>query len=174
MRLNILIIIFLSSFGLSAQSSSHINQKADFIVGISRYIRWGDIDKLDNTFRIAVVRDKEMARELNSKFNRRTILGKKVKVLEYYKINEIEECELLYLSSKVFVNDGTLSYINKVLNNYPTLIISDDAKRVAMINFFIRSYDNQLCYEVNKTQIENASLIPQRSLLKHKYTTKIE
>lgn len=170
-------IILFAFIALSVDGISQANkqdEQAKFITNISQYIRWSNLDKLGKTFTIGVVRNSEMAKLLIDKFERRTILGKKVKIIEFYKLDDIEKCEVLYLSRKVFVNDNTLNYITNKVDNHSTLIISDDAKRIAMVNFYVRSSDNILCFEINKTNIENSGLIIQRSLLKHKNTTKIE
>jgi hypothetical protein len=161
-------------FSLEAQKDTHAKEKIKFVSGITKYVRWGDIDKLGNSITIAVVRDKKMANRMEAHFSKRKLIGKRVKVEYYYLLDEIKDCDILYLSEKVYVTDGTINYINTLLEGKPVIILSNEAKRIAGINFYIRSYDNALCYEVNKTNLEKFGLIPQRALLKSKKTTKIE
>lgn len=166
-RVLVICTILLSIYA-NAQEVNHEPEMADFISNINRYIRWGNLDEISKEFTIGVVRDNDMATRLSEMYAKKTFLGKKVKIIEFYMLDEIEPCEILFLSDKVFVTDKTLSFVNAKINGHQTLVISNDAKRIGMINFYNRNYDNSLCYEVNITSIENAGLIPQRALLKDK------
>ncbi len=152
--------------GLKAQEDGLLEEKADFILNISRYVRWNDRDAIGNSFVIGVVRSNKMATKLEELSENRMILGKKVKIESYYRLEEIEDCQLLFLSKNVYVTTKTAQMVKDKVKS-ETLIISDNAETVPMINFFVRDYDHKLRFEVNVTNIQNAGLMPMRSLLKN-------
>ncbi len=162
-----LILVFISIVSFS-QTPAEQTKKALFMLNITKYVRWEDRSQFGKGFTIGVVRDSEMAGELRQMSENKTILGKKIDIVEFYRIDDIEQCDILYLSDKVFVTDKIINYLNGKIDGHPTLIITDRAERVAMINFFVRNYDNGIIYEVNKRNMENAGILPLGGLLKKK------
>lgn len=169
MKIALYIFTIVLSLNCFAQTDEHQAEKAQFMLNITRYVRWENRNDLGKTFDIGVVRSKPMAKELRKLSYKKTILGKKVKIIEFYKLDEIQNCDMVYLSNDVYINDKTINIIKSKVPK-STLIITDNAPRVGMINFFVRSHQNELTFEVNQINIENARIIPLSGFLKSKKT----
>jgi len=162
-------MVILTPIVCKAQSDPLQSEKANFMLNITRYVRWNDRNHIGKTFDIGVVRSKAMAKELRKRSYKKTILGKKIKIIEYYKLDEIESCDLIFLSNQVYINDKTILIVKENVSK-STLIVTDNAPRVGMINFFVQPYDGILTFEVNQKNIESANITPLNGFLKSKKT----
>lgn len=167
MKIVLSLFTLLLSFNGLAQTNALQSEKAQFMLNITRYVRWENRNDLGKTFDIAVVRSKDMAKELRKLSYKKTVLGKKIKIVEFYKLDEIETCDMVYLSKDVYINDKTIMVVKSKIAK-STLIVTDNAPRVGMINFLVQSGHSGLTYEINQKNIENAQIIPLPSFLKSK------
>lgn len=150
-RIMILIaLLCLPIIGAIAQSPA--KAKAMLTISFIRYIGWAD-EARQGDFVIGVVRDKEIATFMKEQSAGKKFGFQDVVVKEYKGLEDMEDCQVLYVSKNFNYIKNSNAIIDKVGKN--TLIITElegATTKGAMINFVVR--DEKLKFEISK---KNAS-----------------
>ncbi len=113
-----------------------------------RYIGWNDEAK-EGDFVIGVVKSKEMVNWLKAQSDGKKFGFQDVVIREFKSIEEVEKCQVIYVSSNYNFNKGADDIFNKVGKN--TLVITEaegSCSKGSMINFVVQ--DEKLKFELHK------------------------
>jgi len=161
------LLILLILFSTPIQSHAQINReyeiKAAFIYNFSQFVEWEELK--GDEFNIAVLGHSPITSKLLEVTNINLFKNKKTVVNEYMNINDIPDCELLFISK-----DANFSMQELLIKfkNKSTLIIGESpgmVKEGININFII--LDNKLKFETNMNAINSTKLKLSSNLLKH-------
>jgi hypothetical protein len=139
------------------------NLKAAFIYRFTEYVDWGTIN--DENFTIEILGESAITEPLKEIVKDKKIKNKNVDVKEYHDINDIGQCEILFISKNY--SGGIESALSKI-GDKPVLIITEqkgDSEKGAHINFLIS--ENKLRFEINLKAITKAGLRISSQLLQH-------
>lgn len=134
-----------------------------FIYNFTKYIKWPDNYNADK-FVIAVIGNSEVLQSLNTMVNskKKTGTGQNLIVKKYNSVNEIDDCNILFVSENELNN---LSEIESATSSKPVLIISDSpgmAAKGSVINFV--EQDGKIKFELNESQAVKRNLVVSGSL----------
>ncbi|MDG1331313.1 MAG: YfiR/HmsC family protein [Crocinitomicaceae bacterium] len=164
-----ILILFLSCFsgllfgqGLEANKTIRNKQRVNYIYNVTEYITWSNIGD-NSSFTVGVYgEDKDaMIKEFRKVALRKRIKNLPVQVVNITSVEGIKDIDILYIHKKSGVNlDAVLpklalSEILLVSENYPF--------QASMINFM--DFENELHFEVNEKQINDAGLLVSPQLL---------
>ncbi|HET6228341.1 MAG TPA: YfiR family protein [Bacteroidia bacterium] len=143
--------------------AEELNLKAAFIYNFTRFIEWDD-DIFPNEFVIGIIGNSNIDEPLEEIAQSHKAGNKKIKIKRFYSLDEIEKCNILFISKnvKISLDDVLLKPDLK-----KTLIIGEKesyAQLGAGINFVI--IDKKLKFEVNKKSLNEAGLKVSSQLLK--------
>lgn len=145
---------FFISAPLSAQSDRDI-LKAAYIERITRFVEWPQVNKTKDTsiFTIGVYGDREFEDVLKIAYGKRTIKGKSVEIKKIVTTEQIESCDICYVSDKM---KDIIGNIVTAANNYGVLLMSE-AKDFGIngvhFNFYIEN--DKLRFEINKKSLDS-------------------
>ena len=126
--------------------------KAMLTLSFIRYIGWSDEAKKGD-FVVGVVKDKEIAKNFVEQSAGKKFGYQDVVIKEFKSLEEIEDCQVLYVSKNLNFNKNADQIVEKVGKD--TLIVTESegaTNKGSMINFVIR--DDKLQFELCK---KNAS-----------------
>jgi hypothetical protein len=148
-----LLLHFIICRTLSAQFNAGV-LKAAYIERITRFIDWPrtNFDKDSTVFVIGVYEDTEFENILNDVFKEKTIKNRKVKVVQIASSDQIEPCDICYISLK-----GTpeIKEFITMANDCGVLMISECeyfGKEGIHINFYIEN--DKLKFEINTKSVD--------------------
>ncbi len=148
------ILFFLALILLPLGAQSQVAKfKSVFTLSFIRHIGWTDSAK-NGDFVIGVVRDKEIADWMKKLSAGKKFGFQNVVIKEFKSVEDIVDCQVVYISSNVNFSKNASAILDKV-NGNSTLIITESegaTKTGAMINFVIR--EDKLKFEIHK---ENAA-----------------
>ena len=150
-------------YGQPQTEAEELNLKAAFIYNFTRFIEWDD-DVFPNEFVIGIVGNSMIDEPLEEIAQSHKAGSKQIKIRRYSSVNEIEKCNILFISKNVKVSLPEILAKNDLKK---TLIISEKAnyaQQGAVINFVI--LDKKLKFEVNKKAMADAGLKVSSQLLK--------
>lgn len=122
--------------------------KAVFTMNFIRYIGWPDAAR-EGDFVIGVVRDRSLARRIESQSSGKKFGFQELVVKEFDSIDEIEGCQVVYVSSSVNFSRNATAIRQKAGSN--SLIVTESEGATdhgSIINFVIR--DEVLKFEIHK------------------------
>lgn len=161
-KLLILFITYSFASGVVAQVPEKESVlKAAFIYNFTKYIEWSSDSRVE--FTIAVIGNSPVFQSLTDMAVTKTAGGKKINVIRYENPDEIEDCNILFISSD---NPYSISSILQHTHQ-GTLTISESpgyARKGTCINFVIK--DDKLKFEANVKSIFDAGLKASSQLLK--------
>lgn len=141
-----------------SQSDEYL-MKAIAMEQLSRFIEWPSeaFDSNPSTpFIIAVIGKNPFGKKLEEAYTDHHIKKRTVKIVYIEKIEQLEDCHILFVSSS---KKKELSKIVDTLKGTPILTVADThgyAESGILANFFIE--DNKLRFEINEKGMEEAGL----------------
>jgi hypothetical protein len=149
MKNKILLIILIISLFVKNNFAQNEKFKALYIYNITKYIDW-EVDTEGDYFTIGVLGSSAIVDELKTIAKKRTINEQTVQVVKYSTVDEISECQILYVSS------SKSSYITSIISKkgLNSLVITEKTgmtKKGAAINFI--DVEGVLKFEVNTANI---------------------
>ncbi|WP_026474337.1 YfiR family protein [Alkaliflexus imshenetskii] len=150
----LLLLLMLPMFSMVAQEAKF---KAVFTLNFIRYIGWPE-SSLQGDFVIGVVRDREIADWIRSQSEGKKFGFQDVVVREYRSIDEVEGCQVIYVSSSINLRSNSEALINKARQKN-SLIITDSegaTNHGSAINFVVR--DGTLRFELHKANAARMGL----------------
>ena len=130
--------------------------KAMLTLNFIRYIGWTD-DARQGDFVIGVLRDKEVASQLRANSEGKKFGFQDVVVKEFKNVDEMVDCQVIYVSNTVSFSRTASQIMNKVGKG--TLIITEQEGATgsgSMINFVVR--DDKLKFELSKKNASYAGI----------------
>lgn len=142
-------LIFISSF-LQAQNTNNEQikrlQRAIYIFNFAQQVNWENQNNLKE-FKIGVLGNDRTVIDLNALSQKRKILNKPVKIVNFNTVKEIENIQILYVNNRY---NFDIEYLLSKISNKNILLITEDYKyNDSMIN--IVSVEDSFEYEINKS-----------------------
>jgi len=149
-----LLITFIILFFVEKNFAQNEKFKAPYIYNITKYIDWKTKSD-DDYFIIGVLGNSIIVDELKTIAKKRTINEQTVQVVKYNTVEEITNCQILYVSAT------KSSYMTTILEkkNFNSLIITEKTgmtKKGAAINFI--DAEGVVKFEVNTANITKYGL----------------
>ncbi len=163
------IVILLAVVGfvnMNAKAGEIEKYKSLFTVNFIRYIGWPDEAK-QGDFVIGVVQNSMLANEIKNQVAGKKFGFQEIIVKEFKSINDIADCQILYVSASVNYSKNASELSSKVGTH--TLIISENDGAISkgsVINFVI--IDNLLKFEVSPSNAQNSGLTLSSALVSMK------
>ncbi|MCQ7926280.1 YfiR family protein [Salmonella enterica] len=155
--LAIALILTLALRPAPAQAQDQLAKpKAILTLSFIRYLGWSDAARKGD-FVIGVVRDKEISTWLTSQSEGKKFGFQNVVVKRFKSIDEITDCQVVYISKNISFSRNASAIIDKVGKD--TLIITEEegaTKNGSMINFVIR--DSRLRFELSKANAQMGNI----------------
>ncbi|MFN6039754.1 MAG: YfiR family protein [Bacteroidota bacterium] len=160
----ILILLFsLSSSGLKAQETDY-KAYSLYVYNFMKYIEWTE-NQNQGDFVIVIFGKSNIQKELQKLAFQKKIRGRNIVIKSINKIEEINDCDLLYLSSE---KSSMIKEINLKLTNKSSLVVGEKdglAKKGAALSFATLEND-ELSFDINKKIINQQKLKISNSLIK--------
>lgn len=155
----------LSSSFAAEEAPVEYQLKAELLERFTQYIDWPESTMSDPAvaFTIGIAGKNPFGSYLD-RFSKITIKGKKVAVVEYSDISEVDHCQVLFVTK---AEDKNLEEILARTEGKPILTVGDTegfAKRGVLINFY--RYDDYVRFEVNQSAVNKSGLKFSSRLLK--------
>ncbi len=153
----------MSQVGIETNRSIRNKQRVNYIYSFTQYITWSNLEN-KKSFKIGVYGKDQQAliNELKKVAIVKKIKKLPVEVVRITNSSEIKELEILYIHEKSKVELETI--IPKLALKEVLLVSENYPFRKSMINFM--EFENELHFDVNKIQINNAGLLVSPQLLK--------
>ncbi len=138
--------------------------KAAFIYRFTEYVNWEGL-KNKQEFKIAILGDTPLTMNLIDIAENAEVGNREISVEEYETLNEIDDCQILFVSRNSTV---PLQTILHKFEGKETLIVTEKdgyAEKGACINFFLS--ESKIRFEVNLEAVEKAGLAVSSQLLQH-------
>jgi len=138
--------------------------KAAFIYRFTEYVDWENMAK-GQEFKIAILGDTPLTGNLINIAENAEVGNRKIDVEEFDNLNEIDECQILFVSRDISVP------LQSILNKFEgkeTLIVTERdgyGEKGSCINFFLS--ESKIKFEVNLEAVEKAGLAVSSQLLQH-------
>ncbi|MFA6400195.1 MAG: YfiR family protein [Salinivirgaceae bacterium] len=165
-KLIVILLVLTGVATMQTKANEIAKYKSLFTLNFIRYIGWPDESK-QGDFVIGVIQNKELAAELRTQTEGKKFGFQNLVVKEFASVEEVSNCQIIYVSEKVNYakNAGLLE--QKVGKN--TLIVSENSNAIAngsMINFVI--VNEMLKFQVSPTNFQNKGLTVSNSLISMK------
>lgn len=139
--------------------------KAELLERFTQYIDWPESSMIDPSvpFTIGIAGKNPFGSYLD-RFSKINIKGKKVVVVEFSDVSEMDHCQVLFVTK---AEDKNLAAILSRTEGKPILTVGDTegfAKRGVLINFY--RYDDYVRFEVNQSSVNKSGLKFSSRLLK--------
>lgn len=160
------ILILNLQFNISGQADEYI-MKAIALEQVSRFLEWPKNSIIDDDslpFVIGVLGINPFGKLLEETYEKHKIKNKDVKIVYYDKIEELNQCHIL------FISNSKKSDIQKVIdhiNEKPILTVGDTkgyAESGVLINFYLA--DNNIRFEINEKRMSDVGFSVSYMLLK--------
>lgn len=141
--------------------------KGVFLEKFTRFVDWPEASNVTDTlkpFIIGIVGKDPFQSKLDELYNNRKIKKKKVRVVHCNSIDQIDQCDLLFISASETYRFSRI--INRITGK-PILTISDGdvySGRGAIIN--LKIIDNKIRFEIDESAIQKSGLHFSHLLLK--------
>lgn len=157
----LVILLFLYSYNADCNSNPEFAIKAAYVEKISKYIEW---PKYKEDFTILVVGETPIYRALELISSQLKIKNKKIIVRNIEEVNDIEDCNAIYIPIN---QKSNYKKIFDKLKNTNSLIIGEDeaiSKYGVHINFYFRS-NYTIHFEIYPENMKQSGLKPDLYLL---------
>nr|WP_321450157.1 YfiR family protein [uncultured Carboxylicivirga sp.] len=152
------ILFFVSLMLLPLAANSQIARfKSVFTLNFIRHIGWPEATK-EGDFVIGVVKDKEIGSWLEKLSEGKKFGYQEVVIKEFKSVDEIEDCQVLFVSSSINFSRNA-SLIQSKVGGKNTLIVCESEGATdngAMFNFVVR--DEKLKFEIHKSNAAKSGL----------------
>lgn len=145
----IYVLLLLLMLPMASMVAQEAKFKAVFTLNFIRYIGWPD-QSLQGDFVIGVVRNREVADWIRDQSAGKTFGFQDIVVREYRSIEEVDGCQVIFVSSAINIRNNSEVLIEKARQTN-SLIVSEvegATAHGAAINFVIR--DGVLKFELHK------------------------
>lgn len=145
--------------------------KSLFTINFIRYVGWPEESK-QGDFVIGVMKNSLLASELKSQTTGKKFGFQTIVIKEFNNIDEVSDCQILYVSQGVSFARNAVELKNRVGKN--TLIISEDNGAISkgsIINFVV--VDDLLKFEVSPTNAQDNGLTLSSALVSMKNAIKM-
>lgn len=150
-----------------AQKYSEYEVKAAFLEKFTRFVEWPDeihMEDMDKPFVIGIMGENPFNSILEKMYAKQKIKNKKVAIQYISTLEEMEHCNLLFISQSEYNRiDQILSYVKRM----PILTVCDDkrySKKGVQITLFSES--NHVYFEINQDAVNLSELYMNSLLLK--------
>jgi hypothetical protein len=146
----------------TAAAPTEYDIKAAFIYNFSKFVQWPTVDT-SKPFEIGLIGKDPFGSTLDETVRGKHVNGKKVVVRRFFRIEDIVDCDILFVASS---EERNLERILKVLQSGPVLTVGDMdqfAERGGMINLV--NAGNRVRFDINIEAIERAGLTASSQLL---------
>lgn len=163
-----LVILFVSMLctNFSAFGQNQDVMKAVALQKLSLFITWPEEAEQNNKskdFTIAVLNNEPFGKTIEKIYNNQLIKNKKVRVLQAKSIEELNRCDLVYISNS---NEKELKKILTTLKNKPILVVSNkNGFGLAGSHINLYNSNNKLRFEVNYSALKDAGFSVEHQLL---------
>jgi YfiR/HmsC-like len=145
---------------------SEYEVKAAFIYNFAKYVSWPEASTSEKKkpFVIGVIGKDPFGQALDAAMRGRSVEGRAVFVERYGKVEEVADCDILFISSS---EKNNLHRILEALHKAPVLTVGDMdqfAERGGMIN--LTTEEKRVRFEINVEAAERAGLKPGSQLLR--------
>lgn len=164
-RISIILLIALMSFNnINAQTEELNKYKSLFTFNFVRYIGWPPAAK-HGDFVIGVVKNSGVAKNLRNITTTKKFGYQNIIIKEFKKIEEITNCQILYISSAANYSKNHALFAEKLLNKNSLIITESNGaiNKGSMINFVIK--DSKLKFEISANNAKRFGLDFSNSLL---------
>ncbi|ASB49024.1 YfiR family protein [Alkalitalea saponilacus] len=150
----LLLLLTLPMFTMVAQEARF---KAVFTLNFIRYIGWPE-SSLQGDFVIGVVRNREVADHIREQSEGKKFGFQDIVVREYRSIDEVEGCQVIFVSNTTNIRANSDLLIDKALQANSLIIAEAEGatNHGAAINFVIR--DNALRFELHRANAARVGL----------------
>ena len=163
------IIIFLFAYGISNSQSQEFVLKSHFVDKFIYFINWpttnqNNISKDSVFFNIKVIGENSFDDSLETVFRNKKIKNKKIKIHYIDNLEEITNCDILFISSS---KRDSINHIVAYTKGKSILLIGDSegfASEGVHLNFFLKK--GQIRFEINPEAIRDSNLEMDYKLLK--------
>ena len=140
--------------------------KAAMLFNIARYVKWPDSASSFGGKRIlfGLIGDVSFQKSLKLITSRRTVGGKKLRMVEFETLNDVEPVHVLYFGKR---NLDEIRTVLKKVSDKPVLTVGEGREFVeqgGMIGFV--KVNNQIRFFVNKRAAQNSDLLVSPNLLR--------
>jgi hypothetical protein len=165
-KIGLLISSIIIPFNLFCQQVGEYEAKSAFLIKIANFIEWPETVLNQNAdFTIMILGESPIEMILKKlKDNDTKIKNRKLVIKNISKIEEIKNCQILFISS---TKKHDLTKILKSLNKLPVLTIGDTegySEQGVMINMFI---EKSIKFDVNKANADLSGIYVSSKLLVH-------
>lgn len=160
----ILFVALLSFNNLDAQTEELNKYKSLFTFNFVRYIGWPPASK-HGDFVIGVVKNPGIANNLKSITATKKFGYQNIVIKEFKKIEEITNCQILYISSTANYSKNHALFAEKLMNKNSLIITESNGaiNKGSMINFVIK--ENKLKFEISASNAKRFGLDFSNSLM---------
>ncbi len=157
--ITLLVLFSLLPVWASAQSSEYLI-KAAFLERFTHYVDWpesSDISDTNKPFILGVIGDNPFEDYLEQNFSEIKIKNKQVEIRFYNAVEEIEECNLLFVSQS---EKKRIPEIIAFTKNKSILTVSDSkgfAERGILINMYVLNHE--IRFEINEKAVNQSDLL---------------
>lgn len=155
-----MVLLVCAGFSSEAQTSSQAELHAAYLYNFAKYIKWPqDPDK----YTIGALSDDETMEILQNTLKEKRVGGKEIVLKRIIKVEEVIECQIVYLSES---NSKKLDQVKAISKEKSVLIVTEEdlIKKGASISFVVE--DDRLRFKLKKSALQDAGLIPSDGLLK--------
>jgi len=163
MKKLLIFILLVFSINLYGQTERQLHEvHASFIFNLTKYIVWSNENNGNANFVIGIWGDEELFKSTNNWYNGKQKGSKKIAVKNIKTLDEIYDCDLLYLGS------GKINQFEAVkvsVAGQPILLVTDQqyyGKKGASVNLPL--LDDRIKIELNMTSLNAASFKVSTSL----------
>jgi hypothetical protein len=139
----------------SVYSQTNYKFEAIYIYSFTKYLSWPD-NTIKNQFVVGIYGYSPMQQELVSVTNGKSVGDKSISVKNYNSLEEIENCQILFVSTEY---EGDLPELTKIANTKHILLITDGndmSGKGAGINLV--NVDGKQKFELNEAAVKKAGL----------------
>ena len=167
----VILLAVLSLTNVQSKAGEIEKYKSLFTINFIRYVGWPEESK-QGDFVIGVMKNSLLASELKSQTVGKKFGFQNIVVKEFNNINEVSDCQILYVSQGFSFSRNATELKNRVGKN--TLIISEDNGAISkgsIINFVV--VDDLLKFEVSPGNAQDNGLTLSSALVSMKNAIKM-
>lgn len=158
------LLLFASYPQAEAQQPSEYQVKAAFLYNFANFVEWPEIALSDTTTLIIGVLGKDPFGSALTRFEKRSVKGRPLRVVQSERLQDLPFCHMLFISS---TEEENLTQVFQYLEGKPTLTVGEleqFAQRGGVINFIIKN--KKVRFEINRTRALESGLKLSSKLLK--------
>lgn len=141
--------------------AEHYKQISIFLYNITKYVDWSCKTDCGTSFKISIVGNEQLFKDMLEQFNGKTIASRPVEINHLLSTKEISRADIYFISHQKV---GMLSDVYKNTKKYRSLVVSDHhhPSNGIHINFFTEN-DN-LKFDLNEEEIKKSNIVMSSTL----------